>query len=108
MPCRSAIELGLAVVSRTALSIDPARLDCQITEKMMRMGGKAGLVLGALDRLSAQVLRFIEPAEDHAGPPQRLICPGAMTDDARRRVALQQLLTLSHPCRCLAGVADLR
>src|SRR5262249_52717641 len=106
-----AVRLGerqrLLVVSYAAFSIELVGIGCQVTEKMQRMSPKAGLALRGLNRARAQLPRLINPPKQQTSATHCVVAPAAMTDDPHRRLALEELLGLSHPAQRLAGLADL-
>src|SRR5215468_6362198 len=64
-----------SVVCCAAFSIEPAGMGCDVTEKVQRMGGKAGLALSGFNRAIAEAPRIIEPTEQQTGTTQRMIGP---------------------------------
>ena len=97
----------LLVVSYAAFNIELVGLGCQVTEQVQRMGSKAGLALRGLNRARAQLPRLVEPPKQQTSATHCVVAPAAMTDDPPRRLALKELLGLSHPAQRLARLADL-
>src|SRR5262245_51913392 len=83
-------------------------MGCQGTEKMQRMGPKAGLVLRGCDRAIAQVPGLIESSKQQTGATDCKVGPATMTKDSTRCLFIQEPLGLLDPAKRLLDIADLR
>src|SRR5262249_14257067 len=79
----------LLVVSHAGFSIELVGMGCQVTEKMQRMGPKAGLVLRGCDRAIAQVPCLIESSEQQTSATDCKVSPATMTKDSTRCLFIQ-------------------
>src|SRR5215472_2389210 len=107
-----AVRLGerqrLLVVSHAAFCIELVGMGCQVTEKMQRMGPKAGLVLRGHDRAIAQVPCLIESSEQQTSATDCKVGPATMAKDSTRCLFIQEPLGLLDPPQRRLYVASLR
>src|SRR5215471_14637725 len=107
-----AVRLGerqrLLVVSHAAFSIELVGMGCQVTEKMQRMGPKAGLALRGLNRAIAQVPGLIESSEQQTSATDCKVGPATVTKNSTRCLFIQELLGLLDPSKRLLDIANLR
>src|SRR5262245_1708244 len=61
-----------------------------------------------LDGAGGQASSLVDPAEPQSGPAQRVVGPGEMRDDIRRREAFGDLLAQLDLLQRLARFAELR
>src|SRR5215831_20104513 len=83
-------------------------MGCQVTEKMQRMGPKAGLVLRGYDRAIAQVPCLIESSEQQTSATDGKVGPATMAKDSTRCLLIQEPLGLLDPVQRPLDVANLR
>jgi len=98
----------LAVVGLAALGVEPVGVGRDVTEQTLRMGCEPGVTRRGFDRAVGQASRFVEPAEQQTGLPQRVVGPGAKGNDASRRLTLEELVAFPEPVQRLARFAELR
>src|SRR5262249_16254359 len=83
-------------------------MGCQVTEKLQRMGPKAGLVLRGCDRAIAQVPGLIESSNQQTAATDCKVAPAPLPKDPPRGLFPQEPLGFLDPTQRLLDIADLR
>ena len=101
-------RLRLAKMSDGVLRIELVRLNCDVTDQVLRVGRKPWLIPRSIKCEFGHMLRLIRPAKQQTCSTDCEVGPGAMTYNSARRLGLKQLLGLLNPVQCLIRFADLR
>jgi len=98
----------LAIMSLTALGIEPVRMARNLAEQVPRMSREPRLVRRGFQRPVPETPRVVETTERQRGSTQPRIEPTKIADVSTRDLTLDKLLTFPKPAQCLAGIAELR
>src|SRR5439155_22048213 len=98
----------LAVVSFGPLGVESVGTGRDIAQQVQRMGREAGMARREVDRESCQAPRLVDAAEQQSGPAQRVVGPGEMRHDSRRRETLDDLLAQLELIQRFARFTELR
>ena len=90
---------SLPIMTCAALRIKLAGVGCYLAKEVQRMSRNGRVALGKLKRSSCQALRILELVEPQTGATDRMVAPAAVPDNAPRRLAFEELLSLAHTIR---------
>src|SRR3954468_13553087 len=92
----------LAIMSLTALRVEPVRMGRNLAEQVQRMSRESRLARRGFQRAVPETPRVVETTERQRGSTQPQVEPSEKADEPARNVTVEKSLTFLQPPQGLA------